>query len=170
MVQIFGRDSAHDDSDEHDSDKAPSDVPSSQFQARSRIGFCVVFGAISHLHLTLKNSLKHHISSIAACSIAEKRHIGSTTTILDMQGLGLKNFSMTAANLVACMAKIDSSYYPETLHRMFIVNVGSGFKMLFGTPKKYAGIVTVEGITDVLEVRASLFIEGIVVVHDSIFV
>ncbi|KAK9127381.1 hypothetical protein Syun_016178 [Stephania yunnanensis] len=31
------RDSAHDDNDEHASDKAPSDVPSSQFQARSRI-------------------------------------------------------------------------------------------------------------------------------------
>ncbi|KAK9139980.1 hypothetical protein Scep_009661 [Stephania cephalantha] len=34
----------------------------------------------------------------------------------------------------------------------------------------YAGVVTVEGITYVLEVPASLFVEGIVVVQDSIFV
>ncbi|KAK9158491.1 hypothetical protein Scep_005065 [Stephania cephalantha] len=36
--------------------------------------------------------------------------------------------------------------------------------------QKYAGVVTVEGITDVLEVPASLFVEGIVVVQDSIFI
>ncbi|KAK9083686.1 hypothetical protein Scep_030157 [Stephania cephalantha] len=35
---------------------------------------------------------------------------------------------------------------------------------------RYVGVVTVEGITDVLEVPASLFVEGIVVVQDSIFV
>ncbi|KAK9083672.1 hypothetical protein Scep_030143 [Stephania cephalantha] len=34
----------------------------------------------------------------------------------------------------------------------------------------YAGVVTVEGITYVLEVPASLFVEGIAVVQDSIFV
>ncbi|KAK9167463.1 hypothetical protein Scep_002654 [Stephania cephalantha] len=35
---------------------------------------------------------------------------------------------------------------------------------------RYAGVVTVEGITDVLEVPASFFVEGIAVVHYSIFV
>ncbi|KAK9135058.1 hypothetical protein Syun_014388 [Stephania yunnanensis] len=34
----------------------------------------------------------------------------------------------------------------------------------------YAGVVTVEGVTYVLEVPASLFVEGIAVVQDSIFV
>ncbi|KAK9166722.1 hypothetical protein Scep_001913 [Stephania cephalantha] len=35
---------------------------------------------------------------------------------------------------------------------------------------RYAGVVAVEGITDVLEVHASLFVEGIDVIQDSIFV
>ncbi|KAK9148840.1 hypothetical protein Scep_007597 [Stephania cephalantha] len=35
---------------------------------------------------------------------------------------------------------------------------------------RYAGVVTVEGITDVLEVHASIFVEGIAVIQDSIFV
>ncbi|XVE50956.1 hypothetical protein DITRI_Ditri01bG0204200 [Diplodiscus trichospermus] len=45
-----------------------------------------------------------------------KRQICSRTTILDVQGLGMKNFSRPAANLLASMTKIDNSYYPENLH------------------------------------------------------
>ncbi|KAK9169134.1 hypothetical protein Syun_001274 [Stephania yunnanensis] len=40
VVLIFRRDSAHEDNDEHANDKAPFDVPSSQFQAHSRISCC----------------------------------------------------------------------------------------------------------------------------------
>ncbi|MCL7030362.1 hypothetical protein MKW94_027472, partial [Papaver nudicaule] len=94
---------------------------------------------------TVERYLKYHVQEFEkalrekfpACSIAAKRHIGSTTTILDVQGLGIKNFSRTAADLLAGMAKIDGNYFPETLHRMFIVNAGSGFKMLYGTAKKF---------------------------------
>lgn len=33
--------------------------------------------------------------------------------------------------------KVDSNYYPETLHRLFIVNAGSGFKMLWKALKAF---------------------------------
>ncbi|OVA19691.1 CRAL-TRIO domain [Macleaya cordata] len=110
---------------------------------------------------TVERYLKYHVQEFEkalrekfpACSIAAKRHIGSTTTILDVQGLGVKNFSRAAADLLASMAKIDGNYFPETLHRMFIVNAGSGFKMLYGTAKKFLDQKTISKI-QVLEPKS----------------
>ncbi|XP_019087986.1 PREDICTED: LOW QUALITY PROTEIN: phosphatidylinositol/phosphatidylcholine transfer protein SFH11-like [Camelina sativa] len=66
-----------------------------------------------------------------ACSIASGKHVSSTTTILDVSGVGMSNFSKPARSLFMEIHKIDSNYYPETLHRLFVVNASSGFRMLW---------------------------------------
>ncbi|CAN0922959.1 Phosphatidylinositol/phosphatidylcholine transfer protein SFH13 [Linum grandiflorum] len=104
---------------------------------------------------TIDRYLKYHVQEFEralrekfpACSISAKRKIWSTTTILDVNGLGMKNFSRTAANLLGAITKIDNSYYPETLHRMYIVNAGPGFKkMLWPAAQKFLDAKTTSKI------------------------
>uniref|UniRef100_A0A2N9J9W0 CRAL-TRIO domain-containing protein n=1 Tax=Fagus sylvatica TaxID=28930 RepID=A0A2N9J9W0_FAGSY len=111
---------------------------------------------------TIDRYLKYHVQEFEralqekfpACSIAAKRRICTTTTILDVQGLGIKNFTRTAANLLAAMTKIDNNYYPETLHRMYIVNAGPGFKkMLWPAAQKFLDAKTIAKI-QVLEPKS----------------
>ncbi|KAJ6932919.1 hypothetical protein NC651_008366 [Populus alba x Populus x berolinensis] len=88
---------------------------------------------------TVDRFVRYHVSEqektlnirFPACSIAAKRHIASITSILDVKGVGMSNFSKTARSLFMEIQKIDSNYYPEILNRLFIVNAGNGFRMLW---------------------------------------
>ncbi|KAJ0986966.1 hypothetical protein J5N97_005322 [Dioscorea zingiberensis] len=115
-------------------------------------------GAIDHAKLmritTLERYMKYHVQEFErafhekfpACTIAAKRHIDSTTSILDAHGLGLKSLNMTIIDIVRAVQKMDGDYYPETLNEMFIINAGHAFKLFWNTLKGFLDPKTVSKI------------------------
>ncbi|XP_039117461.1 phosphatidylinositol/phosphatidylcholine transfer protein SFH13-like [Dioscorea cayenensis subsp. rotundata] len=115
-------------------------------------------GAIDHSRLmritTLERYMKYHVQEFEraflerfpACSIAAKKHIDSTTSILDAHGLGIKSLNKTIIDIVRAVQKMDGDYYPETLNEMFIINAGHSFKLFWNTLKGFLDPKTVSKI------------------------
>ncbi|GMP26986.1 hypothetical protein CsSME_00003185 [Camellia sinensis var. sinensis] len=74
---------------------------------------------------TIDRFIKYHVSEqektlnwrYPACSVSAKKHIASTTSILDVKGVGLSNFSKLARNIFTKVQKIDNNYYPEVCRK-----------------------------------------------------
>lgn len=97
---------------------------------------------------TVERFLKYHVQSLEktylekcpACSIAAKKHIDTMTTILDVEGLSWMNVAKLVnlvQDIIIRINKIDSSNYPEILNKMFIVNAGHGFRLLWNALKGF---------------------------------
>ena len=94
---------------------------------------------------SLERFLRYHVQGFEktfsekfpACSIAAKRHINSSTTIIDVQGVSWMKLRKLAQDLVMRMQKIDGDNYPETLNQMYIVNAGNGFSIIWSTVKGF---------------------------------
>ncbi|XP_074268819.1 phosphatidylinositol/phosphatidylcholine transfer protein SFH11-like [Silene latifolia] len=94
---------------------------------------------------TLDRLVKHHVCQqektshlrFPACTITANKKIASITAIIDVTGVGTSSFSKPARYLFTEFHKIDSNYYPETLSCLFIVNAGSGFRILWKLIKTF---------------------------------
>ncbi|KAG1660690.1 hypothetical protein FOA52_015901 [Chlamydomonas sp. UWO 241] len=90
-------------------------------------------------HTTEERIMKYHIWTwerffkqlAPACSVMAGKPVMTCTVIIDLEGLGLSNFSTVARKLLKLLSHIDQHFYPESLGVMFIINAPFIFKTIW---------------------------------------
>lgn len=105
-------------------------------------------------HVNSQDIVNYHISAneflnrviMPEGSKRAGRRIHSETIIFDCTNMGLHQFHMNAFYLLKSVADIVQRYYPETLHRLFIVNSPAAFVAMFKVIKAWLNPRTLEKI------------------------
>ncbi|XP_019223532.1 PREDICTED: phosphatidylinositol/phosphatidylcholine transfer protein SFH6-like isoform X2 [Nicotiana attenuata] len=147
----FGTDTIIKDFDFHERDKVLQNYPQG-YHGTDKEGRPVYIERLGLMNVekllevtTLDRYVKYHVQefekSIAfrfpACSVAAKRHIDRSVTILDVEGVSLRNFSKPVREVILRLQKIDNDFYPETLGEMFVINAGPGFRLIWNILKPF---------------------------------
>ena len=74
---------------------------------------------------------------LPACSLAAGKYMGKSVTVLDMGGLQLSTFDADCRKQVATVAAISSDNFPESLHKMFIVNAPKIFRVVWAVVRTF---------------------------------
>ena len=82
---------------------------------------------------------------LPACSHAIGHPVETSCTILDLQGVGLKQF-WSVKNHVQEMAKVGQDRYPECMGKFYIINAPWGFSAVWNFAKGWLDEVTVAKI------------------------
>ncbi|CAN4122885.1 unnamed protein product [Withania somnifera] len=147
----FGTDSIIKDFDFHERDKVLQNYPQG-YHGTDKEGRPVYIERLGLMNIdkllevtTLDPYVKYHVQefekSIAfrfpACSVAAKRLIDRGVTILDVEGVSLRNFTKPVREVISQLQKIDNDFYPETLGEMVVINAGPGFRLLWHILKPF---------------------------------
>ena len=76
----------------------------------------------------------------------DKTRLYKQIVILDLKGMGTKHFSKKFYGPIKAALNIDQNYYPETLHKLFIVNSNWIFKGLWKVMSPFIDPLTKERI------------------------
>ena len=63
------------------------------------------------------------------------KRIDKHTVIMDLSGLGFSHLNLKALSLLKSLSDLDQAYYPEILHRLFVVNAPYIFTSLWSMVK-----------------------------------
>jgi hypothetical protein len=103
---------------------------------------------------TIDRFLNYHVQQLErlftekfpACSAKAGKHIDTVVTILDVNGANWMKMRKLASDVVLRINKIDSDNYPEILHKLFIINASSSFRILWNALKGFIDPRTTEKI------------------------